>query len=117
MVEPVDTGTQTGTAAAAVRSHALISGGRRRWWMLVVCTILVLGLAFSFGGALLWRSSVRAHDKQTFQTAATDVAATTETQLRRDTDFVATLRTLLTREPGLGATGFARWFTDLEGLE
>jgi diguanylate cyclase (GGDEF)-like protein len=83
--------------------------------MLVACVILVLGLAVSLASALLWHSSVRAHDKQTFQTSATDVSGTLETLLRRDTDFVATLRAVLTMEPGLNASDFSQWFTSLEG--
>jgi diguanylate cyclase (GGDEF)-like protein len=83
--------------------------------MLVACGILVLGLTVSLAGALLWRSSVRTRDKQAFQTTATDVAGTVETRLRRDTDFVATLRAVLTMQRGLGAGGFNQWFTELEG--
>jgi len=83
--------------------------------MLVAGVILVFGLTASLGGASLWRSSVRAHEKQTFQTTATDTSETLETQLRRDTDFVATLRTVLTMQPHLSAVGFNQWFTGLEG--
>jgi diguanylate cyclase (GGDEF)-like protein len=82
--------------------------------MLVAGVTLVLGLAVSLGGALLWRSSVRAHEKQAFQTTATDTSETLETLLRRDTDFVATLRTVLTMQPGLSASGFNQWFIGLE---
>jgi diguanylate cyclase (GGDEF)-like protein len=83
--------------------------------MLVAGAILVFGLAVSLAGALLWHSNVRAHEKQAFQTAATDVVGELETRLRRDTDFVATLRTVLTMRPGLSASGFNQWFTGLEG--
>jgi diguanylate cyclase (GGDEF)-like protein len=89
----------------------------RRRWVVAACTILVLGLAFSLAGALLWRSSVRGHEKQTFQTTAADVGGTLEMELRRDTDFVSTLRAVLTRQSGLGATDFSRWFTALEGQQ
>lgn len=85
--------------------------------MLVAGVILLLGLTVSLAGALLWRSSVRAHDKQTFQTTATDVTETIETRLRRDTDLVATLRTVLTMQPGLSPSGFNQWYTDLEGYQ
>ena len=102
-----------GAASAASRAGA--GGDRRRWWMLVACTILLLGLGVSVAGALLWRSSVRAHEKQAFQTTATDVSGTLETLLRRDTDFVATLRGVLTMQPGLSASGFDQWFSELEG--
>ena len=89
--------------------------GSRASWTLLACLILALGLAVSIGGAFLWRSSERARERQTFQTAATDVSETMETLLRRDTDFVATLRAVLTMQPRLSASGFRRWFTVLEG--
>jgi diguanylate cyclase (GGDEF)-like protein len=85
--------------------------------VVIACAILVLGLAMSLAGALAWRSSVRAHEKQTFQTTATDVSETLEMQLRRDTEFVATLRGVLTMQPGLSAGGFKQWFTQIEGLQ
>jgi diguanylate cyclase (GGDEF)-like protein len=84
-------------------------------WGLFACVILLLGLAGSVASALLWRSSVLTHNKQTFQTTATDVSETVETLLRRDTDFVGTLRTVLTIQPGLSATGFDDWFIELNG--
>ncbi|HEV2973913.1 MAG TPA: EAL domain-containing protein [Solirubrobacteraceae bacterium] len=93
------------------------SGVGRRRWILVALAILVAGLAVSVVGAVLWRSSVHAKDKQAFQTTATDVSESMETLLRRDTDFVATLRAVLTMQPGLGASGFNRWFTELQGAE
>jgi diguanylate cyclase (GGDEF)-like protein len=83
--------------------------------MVAACAILALGLAASLVSALLWRSSVRTHERQTFQTAATDVSETLEMHLRRDTDFVATLRGVLTMQPGLSATGFRQWFAALGG--
>ncbi len=83
--------------------------------MLAAGAILVLGVAVSLGGGLLWRANVRTHERQTFQTNATDVAETLEMQLRRDTDFVATLRGVLTMQPGLSPTGFDRWLHAVEG--
>jgi diguanylate cyclase (GGDEF)-like protein len=100
-VEPVEAQIRTATS--------------RRRWMLLACAILLVGLAASLGSALLWRSSVKSHDKQEFQTTAADVSGTTETLLRRDTDFVATLRAVLTMQPRLSARGFRLWFTELEG--
>jgi hypothetical protein len=110
-----DAGARTVTDATSVSSHIGAPGGRRHLWMLVAGVILVLGLAVSLAGALLWHSSVRAHEKQAFQTTAADVGGELETLLRRDTDFVATLRTVLTMQPGLSPSGFDRWFTGLEG--
>jgi diguanylate cyclase (GGDEF)-like protein len=83
--------------------------------MLIAYAILAAGLVASLGSALLWRASVRAHERQTFQTTAADVGGTLEMELRRDTDFVSTLRAVLTRQPGLSASDFSRWFTALEG--
>jgi diguanylate cyclase (GGDEF)-like protein len=83
--------------------------------MLLAGAVLLVGLAASVGGALLWRSNVRARDKQEFQTTAADVSGTMETQLRRDTDFVSTLRAVLTMQPGLSAHGFREWFIELGG--
>src|ERR1700735_1668117 len=77
----------------------------RRWWMGLACSILIVGLVASLGSALLWRSSLKAHDKQEFQTSSTDVSETLETLLQRDADFVATLRAVLTMQPHLSASG------------
>jgi diguanylate cyclase (GGDEF)-like protein len=111
-----DASVQIVADAAPASSHTgAADGGRRRWWMLVAGVILVFGLAVSVAGALLWHSSVRAHEKQAFQTTAADVGGELGTLLRRDTDFVATLRTVLTMQPGLSASGFNQWFTGLEG--
>ena len=85
--------------------------------MLIACAILVVGLTTSLGSALLWRSSVRAHDRQAFQVRSTDVNETLETLLRRDADFVATLRGVLTMQPHLRATRFDQWFAQLRGKQ
>jgi diguanylate cyclase (GGDEF)-like protein len=85
--------------------------------MVFACTILIVGLTASLGSALLWRSSVKAHDKQEFQTSSTDVSETLETLLQRDADFVATLRAVLTMQPHLSAAGFDQWFAQLHGKQ
>src|ERR1700728_4735429 len=89
----------------------------RRWWMVLACSILIVGLVASLGSALLWRSSVKAHDKQEFQTSSTDVSETLETLLQRDADFVATLRAVLTMQPHMSATAFDQWFAQLQGKQ
>jgi diguanylate cyclase (GGDEF)-like protein len=99
----------------AERSSRL--AGSRRRWMLAAVAILIAGVAASLAGALSWRSSVRAHDKQSFQVASTDVAETLETLLSRDADFVASLRAVLTMQPHLSATGFHQWFKQLQGKQ
>jgi diguanylate cyclase (GGDEF)-like protein len=85
--------------------------------MFLACAILLVGLAVSLGSALLWRSNVRTHNKQEFQTSATDVSETLETLLQRDADFVTTLRAVLTMQPHLSASGFDEWFAQLQGKQ
>jgi diguanylate cyclase (GGDEF)-like protein len=92
------------------------SHGRVRWTLLA-CTLLVLGLALSLGGAALWRASVRDHERQSFQVNATDVNQSLETLLLRDTDFVKTLRAVLTLQPHMNATHFDQWFSELQGKQ
>src|ERR1700722_8936905 len=89
----------------------------RRWWMVLACSILIVGLVASLGSALLWRSSVKTHGKQEFQTSSTDVSETLETLLQRDADFVATLRAVLTMRPHMSATSFDEWFAQLQGKQ
>jgi diguanylate cyclase (GGDEF)-like protein len=85
--------------------------------MVLACSILTVGLVASLGSALLWRSSVKAQDKQEFQTSSTDVSETLETLLQRDADFVATLRAVLTMRPHMSATSFDQWFAQLQGKQ
>jgi diguanylate cyclase (GGDEF)-like protein len=85
--------------------------------MVLACSILIVGVVASLGSALLWRSSVKAHDRQQFQTSSTDVNETVETLLRRDADFVTTLRSVLTMQPHLSATRFDQWFSQLQGRQ
>ena len=89
----------------------------RRWWMVLACSLLIVGMVASLSSALLWRSSVKAHDRQQFQTSSTDVNETAETLLRRDADFVTTLRGVLTMQPHLSATRFDQWFSQLQGRQ
>ncbi len=82
--------------------------------MPVAGAILVLGLAISLAGAMMWRSSVRARERDTFQTTAANVSGTLETLLRSDTDFVRSVRAALTMQPDLSASAFKQWFALLE---
>ncbi|HEY4897469.1 MAG TPA: EAL domain-containing protein, partial [Solirubrobacteraceae bacterium] len=84
---------------------------------LVAAAILVLGLALALVGALAWRSSVRTNQKQAFEMTAAEVSDTAETLLRRNTDFVGTLNTVLTRQPELSQDAFNDWYTELEGWQ
>ncbi len=82
-----------------------------------VGAILVMGLALTVVAAWAWHSSVRHGQEQAFQNEATDVSATAQTLLRRDTDFLGTLETLLTIQPELSQNAFNRWYNGLEGWQ
>ncbi len=82
---------------------------------MLAAAILLTGLAISLLSGLAWRSSVQKHEAQAFQTSSTDVTETLETMLNRDSDFVAGLRSVLTMQPHLSATGFDQWYRGLEG--
>jgi len=87
---------------------------RGRRWVLAVCAIVLVGVAASVTASLMWHSSVRARERQTFETSAANVSGTLETLLRRDTDFVKSVRAVLTLEPNLSASAFDRWLSLLE---
>jgi diguanylate cyclase (GGDEF)-like protein len=89
--------------------------GSRRRWLLLAAGLLAAGLLASLAGAAMWRSSVRAHERQVFATTATDVSETLETLLNRDADFVAAQRAVLSMEPRMSASRFDRWFAQLQG--
>ena len=98
-----------------VAASAALGGRRRRRWLLVaaVCAGLFVGLAVSAASALMWRSNVRAQERQAFVSEASGVTATLGTLLRRDVDFVATLRAVLTLQPHMSATAFNAWYRTL----
>jgi diguanylate cyclase (GGDEF)-like protein len=104
-------------AVEAPQSEGHGDQSRRRAWVLVACTVLLAGLALSAAGALLWRSSERQQERVALRTTASDVTDTLGTLLRRNADFVATLRSVLTMQPRLSPTGFNTWYTTLQGRE
>ena len=113
----VDQGVMTALPDNAVPPREDTAGaparpGHRRW-MLLAWALLAIGVAASLGGAALWRSSVRANARQGFQVTATDVSETLETLVLRDTDFVKTLRSVLTLQPHMSATRFEQWLSEL----
>ena len=83
--------------------------------LLVAIAVLIAGLALSAASGLLWRASVRSYEREVFAATASDVTATLATELRRDTDFVATLRALVRMQPHLSSTQFNEWYAQLEG--
>ncbi len=98
-----------------VPRRAQSSPSRRRRSLGLASAILVIGLAASAGAALWWRADVRNERRRAFETTAADVTATLRTMLRRDADFVATLRAAATMEPEMSPTRFDRWFVALQG--
>jgi diguanylate cyclase (GGDEF)-like protein len=113
VAEPPGEGGPGTPEAAAAPPRAWLAGGGHRW-LGVAGGILALGLALSLAGALLWRSSVRAGERENFQTKASDVSETLRGLVLRDTDLLASLRAVLTMQPHLSASGFRQWFEELE---
>jgi diguanylate cyclase (GGDEF)-like protein len=91
------------------------SGDRR--WIHVASAILAVGLAVSLAGALFWRANVRSQNRRGFQANATYVSEALQTLLRRDADFEATLRAVMTMQPHMTARGFDEWFAQLNGSQ
>ncbi len=113
MPEPAG-GTPPGdTDAPLSASQPGVRPSRRRW-LLAACAIVVLGVAVSLASALMCRASVRTRERDAFETSAADVRGALETELRRDTDFVRSVRAVLTQQPNLSASGFDRWLRLLE---
>src|SRR5271168_3541809 len=105
MLLPEDTrDSGQGEADSHANRERTTAGTRRRRWLLALCAIAVVGIGASVAGSLLWRSSVRAREKQTFETAAANVSGTLETSLRRDTDFVRSVRAVMSVRPNLSAS-------------
>jgi diguanylate cyclase (GGDEF)-like protein len=79
--------------------------------------VLVIGVSLSATGALLLRSSGHREARRSFDSIAGNVATTLATQLRRDTDFVTTIRSVWTMQPNLGDSEFNQWYDTLDGRE
>jgi diguanylate cyclase (GGDEF)-like protein len=115
MLLPEDTRDATPEGAdSPVDRERRAAGTRRRRWLMALCAIALVGVGASVAGSMLWRSSVRARERQTFETAAANVSGALETSLRRDTDFVRSVRAVLSVQPNLSASGFDRWLSLLE---
>lgn len=79
--------------------------------------LLAVGLGLSIGVALLWRASVRGHEREAFRTRAEDVTATIATELRGDSDVIASVRALVAMHPHISATAFSQWYSELKGID
>ncbi len=96
---------------------ALRLDGLRRRATLVALAILLTGAIVSVAGGLWWRSSVQGEHRQAFERTASDVTTTLGAMLRRDADFVTTLRAIMSMQPQMSASRFDRWFAELNGHE
>lgn len=79
--------------------------------------ILVAGGVASAVGGILWRRSVASQDTQSFRSTAADVTATLSSMLRRNDDFIATLRALVATQPDLRESALQRWYGLLQGRQ
>ncbi len=77
--------------------------------------MLGFALLLSAAAGVLWRSSAARQERQTFRSTAASVSATLGTSLRRDADFVTTMRSLLTMQPALSPSQFNTWYETLQG--
>jgi diguanylate cyclase (GGDEF)-like protein len=91
--------------------------GLRRRATPVAFAILLTGLIVSVVGGPWWRSSVQGEHRRAFERTASDVTTTLGSMLRRDADFVTTLRAIMSMDPQMGASRFDRWFAELNGRE
>ncbi len=87
----------------------------RRRSILAAWAILAIGVLASASAGLWLRASLQTESQRSFEQTASDVNATLGTMLRRDADFVTTLRAVLSMEPNMGASRFERWFAGLHG--
>ena len=81
------------------------------WLMLLVCVVV------SVTAAMAQRSSVRAEAQRSFRATSTDVAAAMASALRRDTDFISTMRSTLALQPHMTNAQFARWLHSTQALQ
>jgi diguanylate cyclase (GGDEF)-like protein len=89
----------------------------KRRWILAAWLTLLLGLIGSLTGAAAWRSNARAHEKQAFETTATNVSATLASLIRNNIGVVETLRSDFQMEPSMSPTRFTAWAKELESFQ
>ncbi|HTU97454.1 MAG TPA: bifunctional diguanylate cyclase/phosphodiesterase [Solirubrobacteraceae bacterium] len=113
--------TLSGTAAQPAPSVAedLKPPSRRhsRRALRGAAVVLVVGLVFSALSAIMWGRTDQSNDRKDFHAVAEDVSSTVGILLQRDTNFVATLRTVLTMDPHLTPTQFEAWYSRLQSSQ
>ncbi len=110
--------THSGMPAQPIAEDQEPSTRRRsRRALRAAVAVLTVGLAFSAVSAVMWARTDRANDRKDFRAAAEDVTSTAGILLQRDTNFVATLRTVMTMNPGMTPTQFEQWYRRLQGTQ
>ncbi|MEN3308171.1 MAG: diguanylate cyclase [Micromonosporaceae bacterium] len=94
-------GRSPADSAPSPRQGRWLTGGI--WLLLIMC------VAGSVAAASGWRSTVRDQDRREFAATAADVASSMASALRRDTDFLAALRSTMETRPGMDNAQFAQW--------
>ena len=119
-MKPPDAPEDWQASINAERTHdpdtAIARSAHGRRWLLAAWLTLALGIAGSLTGASLWRASVRAQNRQIFDTAAADVSATLGQLLRGDIRTVEMLRAAYRMEPRMSAARFSTWVGELDSL-
>jgi diguanylate cyclase (GGDEF)-like protein len=82
-----------------------------------VSLLLVLCVVGSVTAAFGRRAAARTQDRSAFEVASADIVASMSSALRRDTDFVATLRSTLVTRPGMKNAELAQWLSVAEATE
>jgi diguanylate cyclase (GGDEF)-like protein len=86
---------------------------RTRTVIVASWTLLVICAAVSVLGAFAWRRSVQRTVAQSFTSDASNLGASLATALRRDMDFMATLRGAVAADPEMDGASYARLMSSI----
>lgn len=92
-------------------------GWSGRWGVRAAWIVLLVGLLGSGAAALYRRANARAQDRAAFHATAADIASTVAASLKRDVDFVATLRAIASLEPNLTTQRLDQWKNQIGRFE
>lgn len=87
---------------------------RDRWWQVGVWIVLAFGVSTSLFLSWSWHAKLRADDRAAFRTQAWSLARVVGSGLSRDTDFAATVRSLVATTPQLTNPEFAHYIASVE---
>ncbi len=63
---------------------------------------------------MLWRTSADEHARQVLRSTSGEVSAALASDLRRETDFLSTLRAIVSMQPHISERSFLQWYEALE---